>query len=203
MAQNRMLKEFVVPNLDQWPLCIHYPLWDVNLELKLGLIHLLPSFHGFPSEDPDKHLKEFYIVCSSMELPSVTEEQIKLRAFPFSLKDEAKEYLYYLPPGTIETLNVMKIVFLEHYFPASKVGSIQKEICGIKQVSGESLYENYEHFKRSMIDTASGGALVDKTPTTARSLISNMATNSQQYNPYPNTYNEGWRDHPNFSYGNQ
>jgi hypothetical protein len=25
----------------------------------------------------------------------------------------------------------------------------------------------------------------------------------QQYNPYSNTYNEGWRDHPNFRYGNQ
>ena len=24
----------------------------------------------------------------------------------------------------------------------------------------------------------------------------------QQYNPYSNTYNPGWRDHPNFSYRN-
>ena len=34
---------------------------------------------------------------------------------------------------------------------------------------------------RSMIDTASGGALVDKTPTEAMSLIANMVTNSQQF----------------------
>ena len=34
---------------------------------------------------------------------------------------------------------------------------------------------------RSMIDAASGGALVDKTPNAARDLISNMAANSQQY----------------------
>jgi len=31
---------------------------------------------------------------------------------------------------------------------------------------------------RSMIDAASGGALVDKTPVAARSLIENMASNS-------------------------
>ncbi|XP_041009434.1 uncharacterized protein LOC121253491 [Juglans microcarpa x Juglans regia] len=86
-----------------------------------------------------------------------------------------------------------------------------------------------------MIDAASGGALVDKIPETARNLIANMAANSQQfgtrldlpskhvneepieqvnaaggfpgqpqrkYDPYSNTYNPGWRDHPNLSYEN-
>ena len=32
-----------------------------------------------------------------------------------------------------------------------------------------------------MIDVASGGALVDKTPEAARNLIANMAANSQQF----------------------
>ncbi|XP_048235719.1 uncharacterized protein LOC125371224 [Ricinus communis] len=35
--------------------------------------------------------------------------------------------------------------------------------------------------ERSMIDAASGGALVDKTPEEAKQLISNMAKNSQQF----------------------
>ena len=34
---------------------------------------------------------------------------------------------------------------------------------------------------RRMIDAASGGALVDKTPTQAMNLIANMAANSQQF----------------------
>jgi hypothetical protein len=34
---------------------------------------------------------------------------------------------------------------------------------------------------RSIIDAASGGALVDKTPEAARQLISNMAANSKQF----------------------
>jgi hypothetical protein len=34
---------------------------------------------------------------------------------------------------------------------------------------------------RSIIDAASGGALVDKTPKAARQLISNMAANSKQF----------------------
>ena len=35
--------------------------------------------------------------------------------------------------------------------------------------------------ERSMIDAASGRALVDKTPLQVRVLISNMAANSQQF----------------------
>ncbi|XP_062093929.1 uncharacterized protein LOC133799962 [Humulus lupulus] len=38
-----------------------------------------------------------------------------------------------------------------------------------------------ESLELSMIDAASGGALVDKTPAAARSLISNMEANSQQF----------------------
>ena len=35
--------------------------------------------------------------------------------------------------------------------------------------------------EKSMIDAASGRALMDKTPVAARLLISNMAENSQQF----------------------
>ena len=34
---------------------------------------------------------------------------------------------------------------------------------------------------RNIIDAASGGVLVDKTPAAARALIANMAANSQQF----------------------
>ncbi|KAK9911904.1 hypothetical protein M0R45_035784 [Rubus argutus] len=48
--------------------------------------------------------------------------------------------------------------------------------------------------ERSMIDAASGGALVDKTPAAAKALISNMAANSQQFGgraePPPKKVNE-------------
>ena len=91
VANNRTLKELVIPNLDPQPLCIEYPNLEVAFELKSRLIHLLPTFHGFAREDPIKHFKKFHVVCSSMRPTEVTEEQIKLRAFLFSLADSAKE----------------------------------------------------------------------------------------------------------------
>lgn len=64
---SRTLKELAAPNLNQQPLCLEFPNLDVAFKLKSGLIHLLPTFHGFAGEVPHKHLKEFHVVCSSMK----------------------------------------------------------------------------------------------------------------------------------------
>ena len=105
------------------------------------MIHLLPTFRGYAGEDPHKHLKEFHIVCSGMKPQGVTEEQINFRVFPFSLKDQAKDWLYYLPFDSITTWNEMKRLFLEKFFPASRAANIRKEIYGITLITGETLYE--------------------------------------------------------------
>ena len=93
----------------------------------------------------NKHLKEFHVVCLSMKPIGISVEQVKLRAFPFSLDDKAKEWLYYLPSGTSTTWNEMNKVLLEKYFPSSKATSIRKEICAIRQEGGETLYDSCPH----------------------------------------------------------
>ena len=101
--------------MNQQPLCITFPTLDaiITFELKSGLIHLLPIFHGLAGEDPYHHLKELHVVCTSMKPTGVTKDQIKLRAFLFSLKDSVKDWLYYLPSGSIKTWNEMN-KFLEN-----------------------------------------------------------------------------------------
>ncbi|KAL0319752.1 UNVERIFIED_CONTAM: hypothetical protein Sradi_5236700 [Sesamum radiatum] len=144
-----------------------------------------------------------------MRPQGVTEEQVKLRAFPFSLGEKAKDWLYSLPSGSIISWNELKKQFLENYFPASRTITIRKEISGIRQFSGENFHEYWGRFKhlvescphhqisdhlliqyfyeglteanRSLVDAASGGALYDKTPTEARKLIKTMAFNTQQF----------------------
>ena len=87
----RTLRELAEPDLNHQPLYIQYVDFEINFELKPDLIHLLPKFHGFADEDSHKHLKEFHIVYSTMRPQGVTEERIKLRAFPFSLDGLAKD----------------------------------------------------------------------------------------------------------------
>ncbi|RDX92516.1 hypothetical protein CR513_25340, partial [Mucuna pruriens] len=128
---DRTLKELATP--DVLELAQTY-------ELKYGLIHLLPKFHGLAREDPYKHLKEFHVVYSTMRPQGILEHYIKMKAFPFSLDRAAKDWLY-LQPALINTWGDMKRTFLEKFFPASRTASIWKEICGIRQHIGQTLHE--------------------------------------------------------------
>ncbi|KAL0457945.1 UNVERIFIED_CONTAM: hypothetical protein Slati_0421700 [Sesamum latifolium] len=182
MAQNseRTIKEMTSLDLNQQPLCIEYPNLDVDFELKSDLIHLLPTFRGLAGEDPHKHFKEFHVVCSGMKPQGVTEEQLKLRAFPFSLGEKANDWFYSLPLGSIVSWNELKKQFLENYFPASRTITIRKEISGIRQFLVKTSMRLTET-NRSLVDAASGGSLYDKTPIEARKLITTMAANNQQF----------------------
>ncbi|KAL2226713.1 UNVERIFIED_CONTAM: hypothetical protein Sindi_2030000 [Sesamum indicum] len=141
LIPERSINDMTSPDLNQQPLCIEYPDLEVDCELKSGLIHLLPTFRDLAGEDPHKHLKEFHVVCSGMHPQGISEEQVKLRAFPFSLVDQAKDWLYFLPSRSITRCNDLKRQFLEKYFPASRATTIRKEISGIRQFAGESLFE--------------------------------------------------------------
>ncbi|XP_071939285.1 uncharacterized protein [Coffea arabica] len=132
MANVQTQRELATPELNQQPLYITFPNLNDNtlFELKSGLIHLLPSFRGLQGEEPYKHLQEFDVVCNSMKPPKIIEEQIKMRAFPFSLKDSVKDWLYYLPPDSITTWDQLEKKFFDKYFPTSRAASLRKEICG-------------------------------------------------------------------------
>ncbi|KAM1216969.1 hypothetical protein ACFX2J_013197 [Malus domestica] len=106
VADNRTIKELSVLGLDNaMPLCIQYPRAAQDktdeFELKSSLLHHIPKFHGLSMEDPNKHLKEFEVVCSSITPVNVDGSILKMKAFPFSLLEKAKDWLYELASGTI------------------------------------------------------------------------------------------------------
>ncbi|CAN6557453.1 unnamed protein product [Malus baccata var. baccata] len=213
-VDNRTLKELSASGLDNAaPLCIQYPTAAQGktdeFELKSSLLHHIPKYHGLSMEDPNKHLKEFEVVCSSMTPVNVDGNILKMKAFPFSLMDKAKDWLYELAPGTVTSWESMKRAYLEKFFPTSRIILLRKKISGIQEEEGESFPTYYERFKslvascpqhqmkeelllqyfyegllplaRQMLDASAGGALVDKTPMAAKILISNRALNAQQY----------------------
>ncbi|CAN6679393.1 unnamed protein product [Malus baccata var. baccata] len=293
-ADNRTIKELSASGLtNAAPLCIQYHAAAQGktdeFELKSSLLHHIPKYHGLSMEDPNKHLKEFKVVCSSMTPINVDGNILMMKTFPFSLVEKAKDWLYELAPGTVTSWDSMKRAFLEKFFPTSRVILLRKRISGIQQNQGESFPSYYERFKSLVascphhqmkeelliqyfyegllpFDASAGGALVDKTPGAAKVLIANRAHNAQQYegvgqrdpprahvnelaegmkihgpsvcgvcsmqghandqcpqlienggwesanavgfgnqnqprhDPYSNSYNPGWRDHPNFKW---
>ena len=118
VARQQTLKELAALNMENQPLCINIDN-NINFKLKSSFIHLLPIFNGLVRKDPHTHLKEFHMVCVSMKPNGVDEEQVKLKAFPFSLKEATKAWFFSILPGSIRTWNGIKKIFLEKYFLAS------------------------------------------------------------------------------------
>ena len=75
VERQQTLKELVVPNVENQPLCINIDN-NVNFKLKSGFIHLLPTFNGLAGEDPHTHLKEFHMVCVGMKPNGVNEDML-------------------------------------------------------------------------------------------------------------------------------
>jgi hypothetical protein len=82
-------KELAAPNVENQPLCINIDN-NANFELKFGFIDLLPIYNGLARKDPHTHLKEFHMVCVGMKHYRVDKEHVKLKAFPFFLKEATK-----------------------------------------------------------------------------------------------------------------
>ncbi|CAL2276883.1 unnamed protein product [Prunus armeniaca] len=181
------LREFSIPKVTDQPLCIVYPQLTIDrFELKSGMIHLLPTYYGNTTEDPYMHIKQFFEICATIKIQSLDDKQIKIRLFPFSLKDIAKSW----------------------------TNKIRKEILGFTQKEGEAFHECWERYKemvsscpyhnieswkqmqsfyeglldseRMMVDATSREGLMNKTANEAFNLFESLSANSQQW-----SYNKG------------
>ncbi|XP_075636823.1 uncharacterized protein LOC142609073 [Castanea sativa] len=99
---SKTLWELFLPITTNPPSCIVLPVTTTaHFELKPQIIHLLPTFHGLDREDPYMHVKDFLEICATCKFQNFTDDSVRLRLFPFSLKDKAKAWLNSLSPGSI------------------------------------------------------------------------------------------------------
>ncbi|XP_038687522.1 uncharacterized protein LOC119986903 [Tripterygium wilfordii] len=310
--ERRLLGDYTAPIVYNAPSCIVLAPATGKFELKIQHIQMLNMFRGDDNNDPYLHVKEFFDLCSTFHYIGISDEQVRLRLFPFSLKDKAKAWLNSLPPRSINTWDELVKKFLLKFFPAQKTNALKREICNFAQNEGEPFYECWDRYNdlfihyphhgfneyekvqffyegltpqtRQTVDATVGGSLSMKTSAEATKIFETMCLNSQQwdinteekvaapkqrgvyeinsnsileaevaklrhelkllagkkeicamcsstmhtievcphnpigqeesafgiysqnragYNPYSNTYNPGWRDHPNFSWKNQ
>ena len=70
----------------------------------------------------------------------MTDDAIKLRLFPFSVKEKAQLWLASLPSESIITSDQLKQAFLHKYFPPQKTAKFRNEITTFKQNGSEIIY---------------------------------------------------------------
>ena len=87
---NRSMNDFMNPTRTSIPSCIAFPPNTPHTEFKPWMIQLLPTFHGLENENPYIHTREFEEVVATFYGQTQTLDMVRLRFFPFSLKDRDK-----------------------------------------------------------------------------------------------------------------
>ncbi|GJU37926.1 reverse transcriptase domain-containing protein [Tanacetum coccineum] len=87
------------------------------------------------------------IVTSTFRHPEVPNTSIKLLLFPFSLDDEARDWLYKEPSRSILTWDDLVLKFINQFFPPSKTTYLRNEITTFYQKPNETFNEAWECFK--------------------------------------------------------
>ena len=87
----RSMRDCMHPPHMSAPSCIVPP--TVQLVIRPHIVPLLPTFHGMENENPYSHIKEFEEVCNTFQEGGASIDLMRLKLFPFTLKDKAKIWL--------------------------------------------------------------------------------------------------------------
>ena len=72
---------------------------------------------------------------------------VKLKLFPFSLRDRANACFSSLPKNSIDSWNKYKDAFISRYFPPSKIISLRIDIMNFKELDHEHVAQSWERMK--------------------------------------------------------
>ena len=102
-----------------------------NFEIEPAIIQMIQQtvqFEGLSQEDPNLHIANFLEIYDTFKHNGVTDDAIRLRLFPFSLRDKSKVWLNCLPPSIITTWEELAQKFLAKYFPPAKTAKLRNDI---------------------------------------------------------------------------
>ena len=125
MAQdNTKLCDFTNTNNNDFLSTPIAPLTDTeSCEINVALLNLVmkDQFSGLPSEVAAIHLNNFVDLCELQKKKDMDNDIVKLKLFPFSLRDCAKVWFSSLPKNSIDSWNKCNDDFISKYFPPAKI----------------------------------------------------------------------------------
>ena len=106
-----------------------------SCEINVALLNLIMKdlFSGLPS-DVTSHLNNFVDFCDIQKKRDVVNDIVKLKLFPFLLRDRDKTWFSSLPKNSIDSWNKCKDAFISKYFPPAKIIFLWNDIMNFKQL---------------------------------------------------------------------
>ncbi|GKA10774.1 protein kinase-like domain, concanavalin A-like lectin/glucanase domain protein, partial [Tanacetum coccineum] len=119
---------------------------NVNIEIKSQFMRELKedTFFGNKNDDAHEHVERVLDIFSLFNIPGVSHDAVLLCVFPITLTGAAKRWVDRLPPGTVNSWDLLKKAFFQRYCPPSKTAKQLEEICNFKQEGDETLYQAWE-----------------------------------------------------------
>ena len=125
MAQlkRRTLGDFAMPDiLGSFGGIVAPAIANNNFKIKPSIIQMVQNnqFGGLQGEDPHAHILTFLTVCATFKINGVTDDAIRLRLFPFSVRDKVQLWLASLPNESITIWDQLKQAFLHKIFSTTQ-----------------------------------------------------------------------------------
>ncbi|GJW54963.1 hypothetical protein Tco_0099048 [Tanacetum coccineum] len=121
---------------------------NVNFEIKIQFMRELrkDAFFGNKNDDAQKHVERVLDIVSLFNIPGVSHDAIMLCVFPITLTRAAKRWVAKLPPGTVDSWDILKKAFIQRYCLPSRTAKQLREIRNFKQEGDETLYQAWEWY---------------------------------------------------------
>nr|GEV24467.1 hypothetical protein [Tanacetum cinerariifolium] len=104
------------------------------------------TFFKNKNNDAHEHVERVLDIVNLFNIPEVSPDAVMLRVFPITLSGSAKRWVDRLPPGTVNSLDLLKNAFIQRYCPPLKTVKQLEEIRNFKQEGYETLYQAWERY---------------------------------------------------------
>lgn len=115
----------------------------------------LPKFNPDAGIQADEHINNFML---SVNLNAVTEEDLVVRIFPYTLQGAAWSWYFSLPSGSITSWNIFQEKFLTKFGDDRSTTMLINDLSNLKTESREPIKEFNSQFKK----------LLNKIPTASK-----------------------------------
>ncbi|KAL6314385.1 hypothetical protein AAG906_021443 [Vitis piasezkii] len=135
--------------------------------------HMHPPRMSAPScINPYSHIKEFEEVCNTFQEGGASINLMRLKLFPFTLKDKAKIWLNSLRPRSIQTWTDLQAEFLKKYIePINACPHHGFDTWLLVSY----FYDGMSSSMKQLLETMCGGDFMSKNPEEAMNFLSYVA----------------------------